>query len=152
MVPGGAVGPVKAHRDPLDADTTVIDSLADRKSLGWALARSLGGTVLLAPVFGIGLIVGPALGHIVAHNTLQAGIGIGLRAVAGGVAVVGLAGTVLVEIDEVFFDGDSDGIDGPRARRMAGIGGGIVLASAPVDIVMAPIAAQDYNEAHGLTP
>jgi hypothetical protein len=115
-----------------------------------ALARSLGGTVLLAPVFGVGLIVGPALGHIYAHNTLQAGIGIGLRAVAGGVAVVGLAGTVLVEIDEVFFAGDSDGIDGPRARRMAGIGGGIVLASALVDIVMAPIAAKNYNEARGL--
>lgn len=146
------VAEVVAHGDITDTDTTEADTTdqVERKSPGRALLYSLGGTVILAPVLGIGLVVGPAFGHYYANNRLQASIGIGLRVVAGGVAVVGLAGTVLVEIDEVFFDGDSDGIDGPRAKRMAGIGGGIVLASVLVDIVMAPFAAQDYNQDHGL--
>ena len=38
-----------------------------------------------------------------------------------------------------------------EARRLAGIGGGIVSVSALVDIVTAPIAAQNYNEARGIT-
>ena len=76
-----AVVPVGANRDTTDADTT---RQADRKSPGWALARSLGGTVLLAPVFGVGLIVGPSFGHFYADNNVQAGIGIGVRLVGGG--------------------------------------------------------------------
>ena len=142
-----AVVPVGTNRDTTDADTT---RQADRKSPGRALARSLGGTVLLAPVFGVGLIVGPSLGHFYADNDLQAGIGIGVRLLGGAVVVVGLA-RIGLTVFEILLGDPSSSIELKEARRLAGIGGGIVSVSALVDIVTAPIAAQNYNEARGIT-
>ena len=136
-----------AGRDTTDADTT---RQADRKSPGRALARSLGGTVLLAPVFGVGLIVGPSLGHFYADNDLQAGIGIGVRLLGGAVVVVGLA-RIGLTVFEILLGDPSSSTELKEARRLAGIGGGIVSVSALVDIVTAPIAAQNYNEARGIT-
>ena len=141
--PSSVVVPVGARRDTTDADTT---GQADQKSPGRALARSLGGTVLLAPVFGVGLIVGPSLGHFYADNDLQAGIGIGVRLVGGAAGVVGL-GAYSVGL---ILSGEGDG-NVNEAKTLGLIGIGIVSVSALVDIVMAPFAAQDYNEARGIT-
>jgi len=123
---------VEAHCDTTDADTTQADSLAQRKSPGWALAYSLGGTVLLAPIFGVGLIVGPSFGHYYANNRFQANLGIGIRTLSGGLVLVGVVGSALDAVDTVF-------------------GAGILMGSALVDVVMAPFAAHDFNEAHRVT-
>lgn len=105
----------------------------DTKSPGWATTYSMAGTLLLAPVFGSGLIVGPSFGHFYADNTRQAITGIGLR-VGGGTAFV--AG--LTSIDQ---DSEVAGAIG-----LAGLS--VVLGSALYDIQTAGDAARAYNARH----
>lgn len=147
----GAVMIYKPAVDTTETDTTDSGGMGqlERKSPTRALAYSLGGTAALAPVFGIGLVVGPSFGHYYADNQFQANLGIGIRLLGGGAAVVGAAGSALGATEEVFGDGNQD-VDAETFGLIGGIGGGIVLISAVVDIVMAPFAAQDYNEAHEL--
>ncbi len=56
-----------------------------RKDPRRAVWYSVGGTVLGAPLFGAGLLLGPAAGHFYADNNRRAWVGIGIR--TGGVRV-----------------------------------------------------------------
>jgi hypothetical protein len=150
----GPVAEVVAHGDITDTDTTEADTTdqVERKSPGRALLYSLGGTVILAPVLGIGLVVGPAFGHYYANNRLQASIGTGIRGLSAGVVLVGTfaaAGQVYTDPDIGSGSEDGEVVDQTYAR-IAAAGLGVLIASALVDIVMAPFAAQDYNQDHGL--
>ena len=69
------------------------------KRPGRAVALSLGGTLLLAPAYGAGLFVGPALGHFYAENHSQAWVGIGIR-----------TGTALVAISAAESAQDQQGV------------------------------------------
>lgn len=117
-------------------DTTRAAGSAERKSPGRALGYSLGGTVLLAPAFGAGLLIGPSFGHFYAGNGKQAMSGILIR---GGGAAVGLRGWgMLLENPESAF-------------TLMTIGLAIIVGSAIYDIATAGEAARQYNEVHGLT-
>lgn len=60
MSPAYAQQPVSSARDsPSAQDTT--ETGGSRKDPARAVLRSVGGTVLLTPVFGAGLIVGPSV-------------------------------------------------------------------------------------------
>lgn len=120
------------------ADTTDRSASGiDHKSSSRAVLYSLGGTVLLAPVFGVGLIVGPSFGHFYADNTGQAWTGIGLR--SGGVLFPIVATAITT-------GGDADGYEGLETFALTGLVGLIgILTSAVYDIVTADNAAQEYN-------
>lgn len=154
--PSSVVVPVGARRDTTDADTTEMDTTdqIERKSPGRALLYSLGGTVVLAPVLGTGLIVGPAFGHYYANNRLQASIGAGIRGLSAGAVLIGLFGTTTEVFTDPDFYSDSENMEdhgNSTSAKIGVVGLGVLLASALVDIVMAPFAAQDYNEARGIT-
>ena len=155
-VSGSAVVPVGINRDTTDADTTETDTTdqIERKSPGRALLYSLGGTVVLAPVLGTGLIVGPAFGHYYANNRLQASIGAGIRGLSAGAVLIGLFGTTTEAFTDPDFYSDSENMEDPgnsTSAKIGAVGLRVLLASALVDIVMAPFAAQDFNEARGIT-
>ncbi|WP_263784415.1 hypothetical protein [Salinibacter grassmerensis] len=98
---------------------------------------SVGGTVLGAPIFGAGLLLGPAAGHFYAENNRRAWVGIGVR--TGG-ALLPVLATV-----------GRSGYEGLGIFLVAApIGGAVVLISAIYDIVIADNAARRYNRAHGV--
>lgn len=134
--------------DTSETDTTgaSVEGSVQRKSPGRALGYSLGGTVILAPVFGVGLVIGPSFGHYYAENRFQANLGIGIRVLSGGAVVVGAAGNALAATGQI-FGGGNDNVDADTFGLIGGIGAGILVVSAVVDIVMAPFAAQDFNKA-----
>jgi len=140
--------PAAAQHSPR-ADTTSerarggsvqVDSGAariDPKSPGRATAYSLGGTLLLTPVFGTGLILGPSFGHFYADNPRQAMAGIGLRT-AGTAAF-------LLGAEEALEPGESE-----AAGAVSLVGFGVAIGSLLYDIGTAGNAARAYNERHGL--
>jgi hypothetical protein len=133
---------------PLDS------AVADQKSPGRALAYSLSGTVLLAPLFGAGLVAGPAAGHFYAGNDEQAWSGIGVR--GGALLTAGIGwGLVLGSTQPTGFMGDPGGGynpspplgDGARKAGIALISVGVaaLLGSGAYDIATAWGAAKEYN-------
>lgn len=125
---------------------------ASRKSPGWALAYSLGGTVLLAP-FGVGLVAGPAAGHFYAGDSRQAWTGIAVRGgatLAAGTGLVLAAGSIPAPVI---------GAGGPPLGDWAGpVGLGLMAAGISVglgslvyDIATAPGSAAEHNRAHGVS-
>lgn len=144
LIAGAGVVPVSAQQpDSVEVDTTARRDTttapqAERKIPSRALIFSLGGTVVLTPAFGVGLLVGPSLGHFYAGDSQQAWIGIGLRTVGGGVFLEGVASEIAA----------AEKSSGPNAATV--VGALIVGGSAIYDIVTASGSAREYNEAHGL--
>ncbi len=137
VLPAAAQQPDSSEADSMNRmDPPVRDISVDRKSSGRALLYSLGGTALLTPVAGVGLVIGPSFGHFYAENTGQGWTGIAIR--TGSVGLVGV-GSILA------LGGKKSGWN---AMVLGVLGGG---ASAIYDIVTAPGAATDYNEAHNLS-
>lgn len=125
-----------------------------RKSPGRALAYSLGGTILFAPLFGTGLIAGPAAGHFYAGNGGQAWIGIGIRSGALLTTGIGMA-LVWGSTQPTGFKDDPGGGTNPdpplgdgagkAGIALAVVGAAALLGSATYDIVTASGAAKKYN-------
>ncbi|WP_118837957.1 hypothetical protein [Salinibacter ruber] len=118
------------------------DAATSPKRPGRAVALSLGGTLLLAPVYGAGLFVGPAFGHLYAENHSQAWVGIGIR-----------TGTALVAISAAESAQNQQGVS--EAPNFDGlewllIGAAAVLGSGIYDTATAGTAAREYNRTHGL--
>jgi len=135
-------GQTSAHVDPPE-DTS--ESVVDRKNPNRAVLYSAGGTVLLAPVFGVGLIVGPAFGHFYADNADRAWNGIALR---GGAAA---APVVLGALATAGSDEPGSAYAGLGVFLVSGIFAAAVIAgSAIYDIVTADDAARAYNRSRGL--
>jgi hypothetical protein len=136
---GAGIGafPTSAQQpDSAEVDTARTPVSTQYKSPGRALGYSLGGTVLLAPAFGAGLLIGPSFGHFYAGNGKQATYGILIR---GGGAAVGLTGWgMILESSESAF-------------TLMTIGLAIIVGSAIYDIATVGQAARQYNETHGLT-
>lgn len=117
-------------------DTTKIGVSSERKSSGRALLYSVGGTVLLLPAGGVGVVIGPAVGHFYAANSQQARAGIAIR--TGGAGAVGIGGVWA--------------LGAPRVGWGLLTGGALVVAgSALYDIVTAPRSAHEYNKDHSLS-
>lgn len=131
-------------------DTTVQDTAAadfQPKDPGRAVWYSAGATVLFTPVFGIGLIAGPAAGHFYAGNSRQAWKGIGIRA-GTATAPLLLAGAATL------------GGNGEAGEAYTGLGiflvsgivaAGVILYSIIHDIATADNAAREYNRTRGPT-
>jgi hypothetical protein len=108
-----------------------------RKDPKRAVWYSVGGTVLGAPLFGAGLLLGPAAGHFYADNNRRAWVGIGIRTGGALLPILATAGR--------------SGYAGLGAFLVtAPIGGAVILVSAIYDIVVADNAARQHNRAHGL--
>lgn len=102
---------------------------ADRKSPGRALLYSLGGTVVLTPISGLGLLIGPSFGHYYAENPVRARLGIGIRSgIIGGGALLALSTESLVPL---------------------GIGSLAFIGHVIYDVITAPLSAKEYNEQLG---
>lgn len=134
------VGPVLAQRP----DTTCKDNTGrevEKKDPSRASFYSGAGTILLAPAFGAGLVVGPALGHFYADNSSQAWTGIGLR--TGG-ALVGFLGANLA------FGASWEGNQALATvgEGLVVVGLGTVAISGLYDIVTADNSAREYNREH----
>lgn len=131
---------LKTHRLKANQDTAT----ATPKSPSQAVVLSLGGTLILAPAYGAGLFVGPAIGHFYAENHSQAWIGIGVRS---SMALI-FAGAA-----ESANEGDSGGVS--EAPDFDGLGlllfgAAVVLGSGIYDIATAGKSAREYNEKRGL--
>ena len=99
-------------------------------------------------IFGLGLIVGPSLGHFYVHNTGQAVLGIVLRSVFSAAAPAFFVGAAFQG-----FMTDGDDAEEARAERNAQglLAGGILVsiagvASAVIDLATTPLAVQHANE------
>lgn len=140
---GSGVLPATAQQpDSIEADTTAragtpasADSLK-RKSPGRAILYSLGGTVLLTPAHGAGLVVGPSFGHFYTRNYTQALVGIGIR-IGGAVLVI----RGFTESFSLFSNGNS-----AEGEMQITVGAILLVGSAIFDIVTSWHAAQHYNE------
>ncbi len=108
-----------------------------RKDPRRAVWYSVGGTVLGAPLFGAGLLLGPAAGHFYADNNRRAWVGIGIRTGGALLPILATAGRSGYAGLGVFL-------------VTAPIGGAVILVSAIYDIVTADNAARQYNRARGL--
>jgi hypothetical protein len=136
----GLMGREKSTRPAADS------SRLQPKSPRRAFAYSLGGTVLLAPVFGTGLIVGPSLGHFYAGNNRQALIGIGIRTVGAGGALGALLSIPSDPEEPERGPVPAPGSDEDTVRTAVALGSALVwLGSAVYDIATAPGAARAYN-------
>jgi hypothetical protein len=151
---------LRVHRSSSQAGvhvppSVVSDSAASaRKSPGRALTYSLSGTVLLAPLFGTGLVAGPAAGHFYAGNARQAWTGIAIRSGAYLTAGLGM-GLVWGSTQPTGFKDYPDGGYDPDpplgdGARKAGIaltvaGMAALLGSASYDIATAWDAAKEHN-------
>lgn len=128
---------------------------ADRKSPGWALSYSLGSTVLFAPLFGTGLIAGPAVGHFYAGNSGQAWTGIGIRSGAFLTAGAGYALILSATLPavpekpgETTDPGDFRQLGEwaePTGTVLLVAGITVLLGSAAYDIATVRGAVRDYN-------
>lgn len=109
-----------------------------------AVAYSLGGTLALIPIFGTGLIVGPAFGHFYAGDPEQAWRGIKIRAGAVVVPAVvwGASAAGLFSLDR-----HEDLFLGTLAA-----GATILLWSAIYDIFTAADSAREMNMARAPGP
>lgn len=133
----GLASPIQAQ-NPTATDTSGTETV--RKDPGRAVSWSVGGTLLLTPAFGAGLIVGPAFGHFYADNNVQAWRGIGTRAGALTMPLLGFA----------MATGEEDMDEGITVLSvMTGIGLAGILASGIYDIATADNAARRYNQIHG---
>jgi len=140
--PVGAASSVRAspHTAPPE-DTS--EAVAGRKNPNRAVLYSVGGTVFLAPVFGVGLIVGPAFGHFYADNVDRARNGIMLR---GGAAV---APVVLGALATAGSDEPGSAYAGLGVFLVSGIlAAAVIVGSAIYDIVTADDAARAHNRSH----
>lgn len=138
------------RKDPV---ATPADSTAPaRKSPGWALAYSLGGTVLLTPLFGTGLIAGPAVGHFYAGNTRQAWTGIAVR--SGAALTFGTGVLLVAKSTPKPVIGAEDPPLGDWAGNVGvglmGVGIGVGLGSLIYDIATAPGSAVEHNRRRGV--
>jgi hypothetical protein len=110
----------------------------------------VGGTVLLAPLFGTGLIAGPAAGHFYAGNSRQAWAGIGIRSGAFLTAGLGM-GLIWGSTQPTGFKGDPDGEYDPTPpfgdRAMTA---GVVLFSAGIAALLGS-ATYDIATVRGAT-
>lgn len=116
-----------------------------RKDPGRATLYSVGGTLLLAPVFGAGLIVGPAFGHFYADNSGQAWNGIAIR---GGAAATPV---VLGALATAGSDEPGAAYAGMGVFLVSGALAVLVIAgSAIYDVVTADDAARAYNRSQNV--
>jgi len=131
-------------------DTTIQDTVrADfrPKDPSRAVWYSVGATVLFAPVFGAGIVVGPAAGHFYAGNSGQAWRGIGIR-VGAAAAPVLLAEAVTLGGN----DGAGEAYTGLGVFLVSGVvAGGCILYSIIHDIATADNSARQYNRTRGPT-
>lgn len=114
-------------------DTSTTNTFQEQKSPIRAVLYSAAGTAALVPFAGVGLVLGPSVGHFYAGNTQQALTGIAIRT---GSAAAGGTGVLLsFETDYV----------GPLllATGVLVMGGSILY-----DTVTAWDSAQEYNELH----
>lgn len=126
-------------------DTTAADLRL--KDPGRAVWYSAGATVLLAPAFGAGIIVGPAAGHFYAGNSGRAWKGIGVR-VGTAAAPLLLAGATTLGGN----DGAAEGFQGLGVFLLSGaVAVGVIAYSAIRDIATADDSARKYNRTHGPT-
>jgi hypothetical protein len=112
--------------------------------------------VLFAPVFGVGLIAGPSIGHFYAENTAQAWRGIATR--GGAALTAGLGMGLLFSPAVVCPDsgpcsarkplGPATGPVGVALYAIGLVGG---AASLVYDIVTVPRAARERNRSRGLS-
>ena len=117
------------------------------KDPGRAVWYSAGATVLLAPAFGAGIIVGPAAGHFYAGNSERAWKGIGTRAGAAAAPIL-LAEAATLGGN----DGAAEGFQGLGVFLLSGaVAVGVIGYSAIRDIATADDSAREYNRAHGPT-
>ena len=154
---GRSLGRVLSQRDRGGLRAFPDSTAPDRKSPGWALTYSLGSTVLLAPLFGTGLVAGPAAGHFYAGNGGQAWTGIAIR--SGAYLTAGIGGVLVWGSIQPTFSGDGPPYD-PKPPLGEGAGtAGIVLVSAGVaallgsatyDIVTTWGAAKSHNQTHAV--
>jgi hypothetical protein len=150
--------------DPASAQSTRLGApsdsvVVDQKSPSRALAYSLGGTVLLAPLFGAGLVAGPAAGHFYAGNSGQAWAGIGIRSGAFLTAGLGM-GLIWGSTQPTGFKSDPDGEYDPTPpfgdrARTAGVvlfGAGIaaLLGSATYDVATVRGATKEQNRSRAV--
>lgn len=98
-----------------------------------------------------GLVAGPAAGHLYADDGRRARTGLWIR---GGATVVGVGAATVVGLDASL---DIFAPEEPRLSRTGRIAEGVltgaiivILGSALVDIVTAPLSAQEYNEERSL--
>jgi len=137
------------------SDSVVVD----QKSPDRALAYSLGGTILLAPLFGTGLVAGPAVGHFYVGNSGQAWTGIGIRSGAFLSAGLGM-GLIWGSTRPTGFPSDSDGEYDPAPpfgdrARTAGVvllsaGIAALLGSATYDIATVRGATKEQNRSRAV--
>lgn len=126
---------------------------ADRKSPGWALSYSLGSTVLLSPLLGTGLIVGPAVGHFYTGNSRQAWTGIGIR--SGAFLAAGTGYGLIISATRQAVPGETTDPEDfrrlgewaePTGTALLVVSITALLGSAVYDIATVPGAVRDYNQ------
>lgn len=122
---GAGVFSAAAQQSPPVRGEEIVGNSPERKSPGRAFLYSLGGTVGLMPVYGLGLFVGPSFGHFYAGNTRQAWLGIGIR---GGLGL----GTLYLGYEH-----------GPG---WIGVGVLTIVLHAAYDVLTAPQSAQEFND------
>lgn len=135
----GAAPTLAQQPDSVEVDTTGPESTTqtiaseERKSPGRAVLYSVGGTVLLTPLGGLGLVVGPAFGHFYAEDSQQAWIGTGIR--AGGALAFGIGGVLALGAPQLGWG-------------LLSVGALVVAGSGLFDIVTAWHSAKGFNESH----
>lgn len=117
-------------------ETNVTVAPAERKSPIRAVLYSAGGTVLLTPVGGLGLVVGPSFGHFYAGNSQGAWTGIAIR--SGGFGTIGV-GSLLA------LGGKSIG------WTLMALSTLVIGGSAIYDVVTAWHSTKDYNESYDVS-
>lgn len=136
-----AHAPVSAQEQPVGddttttrADSTTTGTVETAKLPGTALTYSLGGTIALTPVFGVGLVVGPSFGHFYADANERAWQGMGVR---GGLLLVSVAIGYLAP-------------EGSGAVWISTAGILAIPVHAIYDSIKARDSALDYNRTHGV--
>lgn len=122
-----------------DTTTTRADSIATTrveiaKAPGTALTYSLGGTIALTPIFGVGLLIGPSFGHFYADANERAWQGMKVR---GGLLLGSVALGYLAP-------------EGSGAVLLSAAGILAIPVHAIYDSIKARDSAMDYNRTHGV--
>lgn len=113
---------------------TVLPMAAAVPFLGQGKEIEAANNVAGLTILGLGLFVGPSIGHLYAENKSRAFGGIGIRMLSAGLAVYGLSKI------EIF--GDDNGGGG----LLFSLGGIICIGSAVADIVNAGKSVDKYNK------